>query len=289
MASKTLTKTRPFAATSEAHHSLPVRALRWRVLGLMALAVLLPFAPLLLWSFAFRWAFPDLLPAEWSLRPWRYIFAPESQVAEAFWNSLALGLTVTALATLIGVPAGRALGLHQFRGKRLVEFLVLAPVIVPGLAVAMGIHVVFIRYNLSDTFAGVVLVHLIPTTPYMTLVIASVFANYDTQFEQQARVLGAGPWRAFWLVTLPAILPGVAVGALFAFLISWSQYILTLMIGGGAVITLPLLLFSFAGSGDNGIAAALSLVFIAPGLLMLVLTSRYLSGESAAVGGFGKL
>lgn len=265
------------------------RMLRWLALGLMALAVLAPFVPLLLWSFAFRWAFPSLLPSEWSLRPWRYIASPASQVGLALWNSLALGLVVTLLATLIGVPAGRALGLHQFRGKRLVEFLILAPVIVPGIAVVLGIHVLFIRYGLSETFAGVALVHLIPTIPYMTLVMASVFANYDPQFEDQARVLGAGPWRAFWLVTLPAIWPGLAVGALFAFLISWSQYVLTLLIGGGAVITLPLLLFAFAGSGDNAIAAALCLVFVAPGVLLLLLTSRYLSGEPAAVSGFGKL
>lgn len=261
----------------------------WLALGLMALAVLLPLLPLLLWSFAFRWAFPSLLPAEWSLRPWRYIAAPESQVGLALANSLALGVVVTLLAALIGLPAGRALGLYQFRGKRLVEFLILAPVIVPGLAVVLGIHVLFIRYGLSETFAGVALVHLIPTVPYMTLVMASVFANYDTQFEDQARVLGATPWRAFRLVTLPAIWPGVVVGALFAFLISWSQYVLTLLIGGGAVITLPLLLFAFAGSGDNAITAALCLVFVAPAVLLLFFTSRYLGGEPAAVSGFGKL
>src|SRR5581483_7361132 len=113
--------------------------------------------------------------------------------------------------------------------------------IVPGLAVVLGIHIVFIRYNLADTPLGVVLVHLIPVLPYMTLVMSSVFANYDTQYEEQARVLGAGPVRTFLLITLPMIFPGVVVGGLFAFLISWSQYILTLLIGGGAVITLPLL------------------------------------------------
>jgi putative spermidine/putrescine transport system permease protein len=279
--------TQQIAASRSARWALSVVAVRWLALGLMAVVVLLPLVPIVIWSFAFRWAFPDLLPATWSLRAWRYVAAPESQVAAAFQNSLALGLSVTALATLIGVPAGRALGLHEFRGKRLVEFLILAPVIVPGLAVVLGIHVLFIRYGLSETFLGVVLVHLVPTTPYMTLVMASVFANYDAQFEEQARVLGAGPWRAFALITLPAILPGVAVGALFAFLISWSQYILTLLIGGGAVITLPLLLFSFAGSGDNAIAGALSLLFAAPSVLLLVLTSRFLGGQSAL--GFGKL
>jgi putative spermidine/putrescine transport system permease protein len=123
-----------------------------------------------------------------------------------------------------------------------------------------------------------VLAHLIPTTPYMVMLMASVFANYDVQFEQQARVLGASPWRTFRYITMPAILPGLAVSSLFVFLLSWSQYVLTLIIGGGTIITLPMLLFSFARSGDNAITAALSLVFIAPSLFLLAATARFLQG-----------
>ena len=64
---------------------------------------------------------------------------------------------------------------------------------------------------------------------------------------------------------------------------------LTLLIGGGQVITLPVLLFAFANSGDNAITAALSLVFIAPALLLFLFTARYLTGRHTAVGGLGKL
>jgi putative spermidine/putrescine transport system permease protein len=193
------------------------------------------------------------------------------------------------LSILIGIPAGRAMGLYRFRGKTLVEFLILAPTIVPVIAVAMGIHVAFIKYGLADTLLGVILVHLIPVTPYMVMIMSSVFANYDPEYEEQARTLGAGPIRTFVHVTFPAILPGVIVGGLFSFIISWSQYVLTLLIGGGRVITLPLLVFSFAGSGDNPITAALSMVFIAPAVIFLIVTSRYLTGENAAIGGFGKI
>jgi putative spermidine/putrescine transport system permease protein len=90
-------------------------------------------------------------------------------------------------------------------------------------------------------------------------------------------------------VTLPTIWPGLLVGGLFAFIISWSQYLLTLLIGGGRVITLPVLLFAFANSGDNAITAALSLVFIGPALLLFLFTARYLTGQNSAVGGLGKL
>ena len=263
--------------------------LRWVILGAMAALILVPLVPLLVWSIAFRWVFPSVMPTEWSLRAWLYIISPEAKVFEAFKNSVLLAVIVTSVSILIGIPAGRALGLYKFRGKRFVQFLILAPALVPGLAVVMGIQIVFIRYGLADTFLGVALVHLIPITPYMTSVLASVFANYDVEFEEQAQVLGAGPVRRFFLITLPSIAPGIAIGALFAFLISWSQYIQTLMIGGGTVVTLPLLVFSYAGSGDYGIASALSLVFVAPSIIILILTSRYLGGGSSGLGGFGKL
>lgn len=262
--------------------------LRWLVLTTMVTGALLPFVPLLLWSFAFRWTFPDLLPERWSLRAWRYLAAPESQVLPALLTSALLAGAVTLLAALIGTPAGRALGLYRFRGKRLVEFLVLAPLLVPGFAVSLGIQIVFIRYGLADSFLGVLLVHLVPTTPYMTMVMASVFANFDLQAEELARTLGATPAQTWRLVTLPAILPGLVVGGLFVFLISWSQYALTLIIGGGRLVTLPMLLFAFARSGDNAVAAALSLVFIAPALVLLVLTARYLGARPSA-GGIGNL
>ncbi len=251
--------------------------------------LLLPFIPLLIWSFSHRWYFPALLPAEWGLRAWQYVFSSNSRVLPALGYSIFIGLAVTGLSALVGIPAGRALGLHNFRGKRAVEFLILTPAIVPTLAAAMGIHVAFIRYGLADSLLGVILVHLVPVLPYMTLIMSSVFANYNPEYEEQARTLGATPPQLFRHVTWPAIWPGVLAGSLFAFVISWSQYVLTLLIGGGQVLTLPILLFTFANSGDNPITAALSMVFLAPALLFLLITARYLTGRNTALGGFGKL
>lgn len=255
----------------------------------IVMAVLLPLLPLLIWSAAFRWYFPDVLPTAWNSRAWAYVLSSSSQMLPALGYSTVVATAVTLLSILISIPAGRALGLYRFRGKTAVQFLILAPTIVPTIAVAMGIHVAFIRYGLADTLLGVILVHLIPVTPYMVLILASVFANYNLDYEAQARTLGATPWQAFWHITLPAIWPGLLVGSLFAFIISWSQYLLTLLIGGGRIVTLPLLLFSFANSGDHPITAALSIIFIAPAVLFLLLASRHLTGENAAMEGIGRL
>lgn len=258
-------------------------------LGLLALGTLLPLVPLFIWALSARWRYPDLLPQELSDRGLRLVLDPRSEVVRGLVTSLAVGLCVAGLAALAGLAAGRALGLHAFRGKRLVQLLLLAPALVPTLTVTLGLQVHLIRFGLADTLAGVVLVQLVPTVPYVTLVMTGAFANFEVGYEQQARVLGAGPVRTFWSVTLPAVRPALAVAAYFAFLISWSEYVLTLLVGGGTVKTLPLLLFAYIGATDLTEAAALGVVFVLPPLVLVLLTSRYLSGRTAPVIGLGRL
>lgn len=270
----------------------PMAPPRWPRIVLavgIVLWVIVPLLSLIIWAFGAQWFFPALVPEEFSLRAWRYVVSPSANVGEAFLNSLTISISVTLLSVLVGVPAGRALGLHRFRGKRAIELFILAPLIVPPITVAMGIHVIFIRLGLVDRAIGVILVHLIPTVPYMTVVMRGVFANFERGYEEQARSLGAPPLQVLFRVTLPMILPGIMTGGLFVFLVSWSQYILTLLIGGGRVVTLPVLLFAFASSGDNTVTAAISLIFVAPAILVLAVTARYLTGRSAALGGLGRM
>jgi putative spermidine/putrescine transport system permease protein len=253
------------------------------VAWLLVLWSVLPFVPLAIWSFAHGWRFPDLVPRQISLAAWSFAFSDASGVLASLGTTTVIAVLATALSLLIGLPAARALGLYRFYGKGLVQTLILAPVLVPGLAVALGLHGVFLTLGLTNTLAGVVVVHLIPTLPYMILILTAAFERYDTAYEEQARSLGATSWQTFRMVTLPMILPAVIVGSLFTFLISWSQFILTLMIGGGRVATLPLLLFGFATAGRNDLTAAISLIYILPGLLILIVTSRHLSGRPDAV------
>ncbi len=251
-------------------------------LGLAAAALLvaLPFVPLFLWSFAGEWRFPDLLPAEWSLRGFRALLAPGSRVVEATVNSLVVGGAATVASVAVGLPAGMALGRYEFRLKGLVVFFILLPILVPPLASTMGVHLTFIRLGLADTAFGVFLVHLVPTVPYTTIILASVFAEKGVEFEEAARTLGATPWQAFSRVTLPDVAPGVAVASLFAFLVSWSQYILTVLIGGGNVITLPMLLFSAARGSDPVLTSVLALIFVLPAILALVAALRFLRADN---------
>jgi len=244
-----------------------------------AFTVALALVPVLLlglWSLARAWYWPALLPREWGLRAWAYVLSPSAEVLTALATSVGIASAVTLLAVAVALPASRALALCDFRGKRALLFALLLPVLAPPLASAMGAHALFLRYGLADTVLGVVLVHLVPAVPYATLMLAGSFANFDADYEAQARTLGARPAAVWRHVTLPLIAPGLAVAAAFAFLISWSQYLITLLIGGGRVLTLPLTLVAFQRGGDEAITAALSLVFLAPTLVVFAVVARFI-------------
>lgn len=243
---------------------------------LIAAAILAPLLPLALWSGARSWPYPDLLPAAGTTRGLSLVVSAESW--HALVTSIIIATTVALLSCSIGFPAGRAVGLHRFRGRRLVQFLLLAPIIVPGLAVILGLQVFFIRWGLSETVAGVVLVQLVLTVPYAATIMGGSFEAFDIDLERQAYVLGASTWRTTALVTIPALAPALAASFLLTFLISWSEYILTLLIGGGQVQTLPLLLFAAIGSSDTTAAAALGLLVVVPPVLLILFTSRLVRG-----------
>jgi putative spermidine/putrescine transport system permease protein len=109
-----------------------------------------------------------------------------------------------------------------------------------------------------------------------------VFSNYNPDYEDQARSLGADHAKVLREVMVPMTLPGMVVAALFSFLLSWSQYLATLIIGGGKITTLPIMLFALMASGDRPVAAAVSIIFVLPAFLALLFSARYLGRKSLA-------
>jgi putative spermidine/putrescine transport system permease protein len=242
---------------------------------LLYVLLLAPIAIFVLHGFSQRWFYPAVLPETWTVEPFlRQLASPQTR--EALWASLQIALLVSGLSLVVGYPAARALGLHAFPGKNLVYMLLFLPTVVPPIATGIGLNILFLQLGLAGTLLGVALVHMIPVLPYTVFTLASVFSRYDPAFEQQALVLGASRARIFWSVTLPLILPGLVVATLFAFLISWSQYLLTLLIGGGRIITLPILLFSTVTGGNPTTISVQSLLFVALPILVIIAASRYL-------------
>ncbi len=260
----------------------PARAGRLAAYLLVPLVLALLLAPigvLVVQAASRSWFYPQVIPEQWSLGELATrVSDPDTQ--QALWTGLGVSIAATLLALLLGVPAARVLGTRAFPGRWLALAVLTLPIMIPPPAVGVGLNIAFLRLGLAGDALGVVLAHLLPTLPYVVLPLLGVFAGYDEGFETQARSLGAGPWSVLVRVSLPLLAPGIAVAALFGFLASWSQYTLTLLVGGGQVITLPVLVFSAASGGNPATAATLALLLALPAVLAVAVAARVVRGAA---------
>ena len=234
----------------------------------LAVWFVLPLVPLVLWAAADRWSAPARLPQEWGLSGWRS--ALDQGAAAAFGRSTALALVVTALATPAGAMAARALSTRRVPAAGLVGAVLLAPVAVPAFAVALGLDVLLLRLRVPAA-VGVVLLLVVAAVPYTTYAMRVAYGAHDLAVEEEARTLGASPRQVLWRVHLPMLAPALAGAALLAFLVAWSDYVVTLLVGGGRLVTLPVVVGASAASvGNEPTVAALSVAALLPPLALLV-------------------
>lgn len=236
--------------------------------------VVLPLIIIFIWSFARNWPWPDLLPQSFGLRGWSYFFNPTSKSIPTLLFSITLSTVVTFFTLAITIPAAKSLAFYRFKGKKLIEILIFAPVIIPTVTVAMGIHLQFIKWGLANTFMGVVLIQLIPCIPYSVQILKSVFEILGEDMEVQAKVLGANPYQVFRFVTFPRILPGIISAGSMTFIISFSQYFLTFLIGGGRIVTFSMQMFPYIQSGDRMMGAVYSVVFVCTTFIFLMVVEK---------------
>ena len=249
------------------------RAARIILSGMLALWFGLPLVPLLLWSVANRWSFPAPLPTEWGFDGLGTALALGG--VEAFGRSLLLSLAVAAIATPVGAMAARALAVGSVPAPRLVSGILLAPLALPAFVAVMGLTVVLLRLRVPAVI-GVLLLLVAAALPYTVYTMRVTYAAHDLAFEEEARTLGASRLQVLWRVHLPLVAPGLARAAFLSFLVGWSDYVITVLVGGGTIVTLPFLVGSFAaGVGNDAIVAVLSLSAIVPPLLLLLALGRF--------------
>ena len=237
-------------------------------LGVTLFCIFLPMALVLLWSVTGRWPWPLMLPECYTLRTVKELFFGSASLPKLLFSSITLALAVAVLGTVVGILTARATELYRFRGKALVYMGSFFPLLVPGTVFAMGIQITLIRMGLSDTIGGVILVHLIAAVPYCITIMTDMTAAVGDKYEQQAQVLGATPLRSFFEVTLPSLLPGILSSMSMGFILSYSQYFTTLMVGGGRVKTIALVLVPYIQSGDRALSSVYSVAFVGSALLV---------------------
>ena len=229
---------------------------------------LLPLVPLLLWALADRWSAPAPLPQQWGLSGVRQALA--SGAPGAALRSTGLGLGVAVLAVPAGSLAARALVRGRVPAPRLATALLLLPLALPPFAVSLGTDVALLRAGIPGPI-GVLALLVVGALPYTALTMRVAHGAWDTTAEDEARTLGATPSQVFWRVRLPGLAPAYAAAAFLAFLVGWSDYVVTLLVGGGHLVTVPLLVAGAAArTGSAPLLAALSLLSVLPPLVLLL-------------------
>jgi spermidine/putrescine transport system permease protein len=199
------------------------------------------------------------------------------------WNTLLLAGISTAAATVLGTAAALA-ARGSFRGKRLYATLIALPVMVPDIVLAISMLALFDLLSVRLSLATAVIAHTTFNLSYVAIVVSARLQGLDQTLELAAQDLGATPARAFWKVTLPAILPGVASGAVLAFTLSFDDFVITYFTTGPGSGTLPMRIYSMVRFAVTPEINALSTVILAASLALIVASLR-LSRVPVAGGG----
>lgn len=235
---------------------------------LVALLLLLPTLVVVPMSFTDRasFAFP---PKGWSTRWYEKFFTDPLWLDSALY-SLRIGVVVAVLATILGTLG--AIGLTNGRGpwRAPTRGLMLAPMIVPQVITAVGVFYVFLKLQLTQTFAGFVLAHTALAIPFVVITVSASLQSFDQQLLRASASLGAGPVRTFFRITLPLIAPGVLISALFAFLTSFDEAIVSLFLAGPFTRTLPVQIYQSVTAEVDPTVAAASTMLLALSTSILV-------------------
>ena len=216
-------------------------------------------------------AFLTFPPKEWSLRWFQNYFESPDWRASTI-ASLRVAVLVTLLSVVLGTAAALGLVRGRVRFKAAISGLVIAPLIVPYVIVGLAVYAVALDLGLTETTLGFVLVHTALAVPYVVVSVAAALASFDRRLEQAAMSLGASPSVTFLKVTLPLIAPSVASGALFSFITSWDEVVVSLFLSGPEVTTLPVRMWSGVRVQIDPTVAAIST------MLLLITISVFAAG-----------
>lgn len=200
-----------------------------------------------------------------SLQYYREIFTSPEWMSSLF-QSTVIGLSSAFLATTLGTLAAVGLWRMSSRWSQLVWALLLMPLVIPSIIAAMAFYRLLVPLGLIDTYLGLILAHAVLATPLVLITVSASLVGFDRRLEQASRNLGASPVQTLWRVILPIVRPGVLSGAVFAFITSWDEIVVTLFLTKFSVYTLPRRMWNGIRENTDPAVAAAAVILLAVAL-----------------------
>ena len=206
---------------------------------------------------------------------WYAKLAGNREILSAAWRSVWVAVIVTAIATSLGTAASIALFRYDFPGKRVLQVLLFPPIAIPWLITGTAMLIFFFGIGLGRGTPAVILGHVALALPYVIVVVSARLTSFDRTLEEAARSLGATPWQITRAVTVPWILPGIIAGGLFAFAVSFDQFVVSYFLSEPGDSTLPVLIYTSIRKGFTPEINAISTIIIAVSMGIMLLAARY--------------
>lgn len=241
------------------------------VMLVLLVCTMVPVLLLIVRALAESWRYPTVWPDLLSGRAFTALAEP-GRLRAALVTSVTLAVATGFGATLIGYVVARALSRTSGALRQVGSMAAFFPVVAPPVALGTGLQVAALAAGVGSEWTGVWLSHLVPACGYVTLYFVGVLSSYDSGIEEAARSLGASRAQVFRRITAPALRQRFLDALWLGALVSWGQLALTLIVGGGAVRTLPVELLAVLRAGDDRVGAASALVLAALPIGALVAT-----------------
>lgn len=265
------TKTR-LGYRSQSRHSLVTRVTGILFSGYALLFYFFLFAPIvLLVIFSFN---QSRFPTHWTgfTLDWYVKLFGNYAIGQALKNSLIVTTTSTAIATVIGTMVAVAMERFGFRAKSAVDGVLFMPIIIPDIAMAIMLLAFFVLVGMQLGLSTIIIAHVAFNISFVAIIVRARMASIDPDLAEAARDLYANEWKEFWRVTFPQLIPGILAGALFAFMLSFDDYVITFFTSGPGSTTLPLRIYGMVRRGITPEINAVSSLMLLASFILVPLT-----------------
>ena len=213
---------------------------------------------------------------------WFKALAQNDRLLKASWNSVWIACINAAIATTLGTLAAYAFARYNFRAKRFLQILLFPPITIPWLIIGTSMLIFFFWTGIGRGLHAILLGHVALSLPYVIVVVSARFANFGPQLEEAAASLGATPWQTFWRITIPVLLPGITAAALFAFAVSFDQFVISYFLAPPGTSTLPVEIYTSIRKGFTPEINAISslIILFSMGLMLIVARNYKFGGDN---------
>ncbi len=225
--------------------SLPGKSLFLLIISLTVLMVPL----MIIWSFAQRWRFPDLLPSRYSERFWQLEW---DSILSTINQSLSIAIITASIALVLAVLA------HEYRIKykwQVPGYIIAIPMLIPQLSILFGLQVVTLYLSSDSYFFWVCWAHVFFAFPFVYLALDGPWKSFDTGLTRVALSLGKSPFQTWWKVKMPILLPAIVFAWAVGISVSLAQYLPTLMLGAGRISTITTEAVALSSGFDRRVTA----------------------------------